>query len=97
MYPPERSPCARNTDHTFAITVTDDNPQPSAFDLQNGDSQLVTFSGPSTYTVSEPPSSIFSVTFSGDCKATSPGSTEATGTISAGEHQTCTITNQEKP
>jgi hypothetical protein len=67
-----------------------------AFDLANGDSQLVTFSGPSTYTISEEtPSRItFTTNFSGDCPET--GTFTATGTISAGEHQTCTITNEEE-
>jgi hypothetical protein len=36
---------------------------------------------------------IVRATFSGDCMQTAPGSTEATGTISVGQHLTCTITN----
>jgi hypothetical protein len=95
---PNTKPCPSST--KFTITVTDDNPQPSTFVLANGDSQLVTFSGPSTYTISEetPSGLAFFTDFSGDCESTSPGSTstEATGTISAGEHQTCTIKNAEE-
>jgi hypothetical protein len=94
---PNTKPCPSST--KFTITVTDDNPQPSTFVLANGDSQLVTFSGPSTYTISEetPSDHAFTTGFSGDCTERSEdGIPTATGTISAGEHQTCTIRNAEE-
>jgi hypothetical protein len=79
------TPCA------FTIMVTGNNPQPSTFVLQNGDNQLVTL-GPGSYTVKEtqPPGIISS--FAGDCTEIAINGT-ATGAISAGQHQTCTITN----
>jgi hypothetical protein len=72
----------------FNIKVTDTNPDPSSFDLGNGGTQLVTL-GAGTYTVSEPEHNGFNVEFSGDCNA------NGDGTIAAGAHQTCTITNTE--
>jgi Family of unknown function (DUF6346) len=72
----------------FNIKVTDTNPDPSSFDLGNGGTQLVTL-GAGTYTVSEPEHTGFNVEFSGDCNA------NGDGTIAAGAHQTCTITNTE--
>ena len=72
----------------FDITVTGNNPQPSTFTLSNGQSQTVTF------TVSEAPSFGFrSPGFAGDCKITAVGSQQATGTITAEQHLTCTIIN----
>jgi hypothetical protein len=68
----------------FNIKVTDTNPVPSEFVLGNGGTQLVTLGAGSTYTVSEPEHSGFTVKFSGDCP---------TGTIAPGDHKTCTITN----
>jgi hypothetical protein len=72
----------------FNIKVTDTNPDPASFDLGNGGTQLVTL-GAGTYTVSEPEHTGFNVEFSGDCNA------NGDGTIAAGAHQTCTITNTE--
>jgi hypothetical protein len=72
----------------FNIKVTDTNPDPSSFDLGNGGTQLVTL-GAGTYKVSEPEHTGFNVVFSGDCNA------NGDGTIAAGAHQTCTITNTE--
>jgi hypothetical protein len=71
----------------FNIKVTDTNPVPSSFVLGNGGTQLVTLGAGSTYTVSEPNHSGFTVKFSGDCP---------TGTIAPGDHKTCTITNTEE-
>jgi hypothetical protein len=82
-------------DSTFSITVTDNNPQPSSFNLNNGDTQSVTL-GSGSFTVHED-SSGFTPTFSGDCKQTEPGSEDATGTISAGQTLHCTITNTPPP
>jgi hypothetical protein len=76
----------------FSITVTDNNPQPSEFQgSENG--TLVTL-GPGDFTVEEGRRNGFTTSFSGDCKQTAPGSTAATGTISAGQQLTCTITNR---
>jgi hypothetical protein len=86
-------PCTEIPERMFSITVTDNNPQPSTFALANGDSQLVTL-GPGTYTVTENVPFGFTIAFSGDCTQSVPLSS-ATGTISAGQHQTCTITNTE--
>jgi hypothetical protein len=72
----------------FNIKVTDTNPDPSSFDLGNDGTQLVTL-GAGTYKVSEPEHTGFNVVFSGDCNA------NGDGTIAAGAHQTCTITNTE--
>ena len=47
-------------------------------------------SGPFTVTV-ENPTPGFTTSFSGDCKQTTPGSQEATGTIAAGQFLTCNI------
>jgi hypothetical protein len=75
----------------FSIQITGNNPQPSTFTLTPDSSQLVTL-GPGTFTMFERATfTIVSATFSGDCMKTAP--TEATGTISVGQHLTCTITN----
>jgi hypothetical protein len=77
----------------FSIQITGNNPQPSTFTLTPDSSQLVTLS-PGTFTIVETASfTIINPTFSGDCMQTAPGSTEATGIISVGQHLTCTITN----
>ena len=78
------------------ITVTDNNPRPSTFVLTPGSSQLVTL-GPGDYSVTEMIGFGFIPIFSGDCMQTASGSFTATGTISAGEHQTCTIINNQRP
>jgi hypothetical protein len=76
----------------FPIQVTGNNPQPSTFVLTPDSSQLVTL-GPGTYTITEgqPPRVPISATFSGKCIQS--GLFTASGTISAGENQTCMINN----
>ena len=69
--------------------------QPSTFiltpDTSGSDQQLVTLD-PGTFTIVENATfPIRSTTFSGDCTQT--GAFAATGTISVGQHLTCTITN----
>ena len=90
---PEGTPCFNPQSFAFSIQITGNNPQPSTFTLTPDTSQLVTL-GPGTFTIVESATfPITSVTFSGACMQTAPGSLEATGTISAGQHLTCTITN----
>jgi hypothetical protein len=79
----------------FPIEVTGNNnpqPKPSTFVLTPDSSQLVRL-GPGTYTITEgtPAGVPITATFSGNCKQS--GLLSATGTISAGEDQTCTIHN----
>ena len=75
----------------FPITVTGNNP-PSLFTLSNGQTQTVTL-GPGSFTVTEGPTDGFSPFFRGDCMPN--GRFDATGTISAGQTLTCTITNTQ--
>jgi hypothetical protein len=90
--PPPQPPCS-NPQPRFSIQITGNNPHPSTFIITGDSSQLVTL-GPGTFTIVESATfTIFNPTFSGDCMQTAPGSTEATGTISVGQHLTCTITN----
>jgi cytoskeletal protein RodZ len=83
----------------FPITVTGNNPvTPSSFSLSHGESQTVTL-GPGSFTVHESlPSSqaFFPPGFRGDCMQIDD-SPDATGTISAGQSLTCTITNIPAP
>src|SRR5262245_16305726 len=79
----------------FTITVTDDNPTPASFKGSGPPGTEVTL-GPGKYTVSEDPVSPGFTTFSGDCKVNA-GGTSASGTIAAGDKQTCTITNPAPP
>jgi hypothetical protein len=91
--PGPQPPCTPSPGLQFSVEITDNNPQPSTFILRPDSSQLVTL-GPGTFTIVESAEfGIVSVTFSGDCMQTAPGSMEATGTIIAGQHLTCTITN----
>jgi hypothetical protein len=77
---------------TFSITVTGNNPvTPSSFTLQNGQTQDVTL-GPGSFTVHEAPMPGFIRSSEGDCKQM-PGSSDATGTISAGQTLHCAILN----
>jgi hypothetical protein len=77
----------------FTITVTGNNPQPSTF-TGSEDGTLVSL-GPGTYKVTERTSVVsFASTFSSDC--TRVGNGLASGTISAGEHATCRITNTQR-
>jgi hypothetical protein len=78
---------------SFSVQVTGNNPNPSSFTLSNGQSQSVTL-GPGSFTVNEVPvPGFFPPSFSGDCREA--GSSRATGTISAGQHLTCTILNSQ--
>jgi hypothetical protein len=84
-----------NPNFHFPIVVTGNNnpqPQPSTFDLTPDSSKLVTM-GPGTYTITEgtPAGVPITATFSANCMQS--GLLSATGTISAGEDQTCTINN----
>jgi hypothetical protein len=83
----------------FPIEITGNNnpqPQPSTFVLTPDSSQLVRL-GPGTYTITEgtPAGVPIIATFSGNCMQS--GLLSATGTISAGEDQTCTINNLRLP
>ena len=76
---------------TFPITVTGNSPVPP-FSLSDGESQAVTLS-PGSFTVHESvPSGFATPNFEGGCRQT-PGTSDATGTISAGQTLTCTIVN----
>jgi hypothetical protein len=92
LRPLPQPPCLRPSEHPFSIQITTgNNPQPSTFILTPDSSQLVTL-GPGTFTIVESAAfPISSATFSGDCTQT--GAFAATGTISVGQHLTCTITN----
>ncbi len=63
-----------------------DNPQPSSLALRGGESQLVTLD-PGNYKITSV--STRDNVFSGDCIQTN--GFQATGTISAGQHLTCTV------
>ncbi len=75
----------------FSIEITGNSRQISIFSLAPGESQLVTL-GAGSYTVTEIQGLGIVTSFAGDCTEANIKGT-ATGTISAGEHQTCTITN----
>jgi Prealbumin-like fold domain len=82
---------------SFNLRVTGTNPQASSsFSLSNGGSHSVAL-GAGAFTVSEDSVSGFTTSFAGDCMQTTSGSQEATGTIAAGQHLTCTITNTAVP
>jgi hypothetical protein len=87
-------PCSpKDATFPFQITVTRNNPQPSTLCLASGDSQLVTL-GPGTYRVFDQSAFGFAAIFLGDCiQILDINEHTATGTISAGKHKTCTITN----
>ena len=72
----------------FTITVTGNHPDPASFSGSETGT-LVTL-GVGSYKVSEDELTGFEVSFSGDCNA------NGDGTIAAGDHQTCTVTNTEK-
>jgi hypothetical protein len=80
---------------SFGIQVIGTNSPPSSFSLPDGGSQAVTLA-PGSFTVREAIDSDFTPSFSGNCNGAA-GSGEATGTIAAGEQQTCTITNTAVP
>jgi hypothetical protein len=82
-------PCPSPSD--FTIKVTGNNPTPSTFHVNvalQPPSTVVTL-GLGAYKVSEEPFQGFEPSFSGDCNA------NGEGTIAAGDHQTCTITNRQ--
>jgi hypothetical protein len=72
----------------FTITVTGNHPDRASFSGSETGT-LVTL-GVGSYKVSEDELRGFEVSFSGDCNA------NGDGTIAAGDHQTCTVTNTEK-
>jgi hypothetical protein len=78
--------------NAFNVQITGNNPQPSSFSVSDTQSQTVILD-PGSFTVSEVPVAGFIVSFSGNCAQIVPGSHEATGTISAGQHLTCVIRN----
>jgi hypothetical protein len=80
---------------SFNIQVTGNNPQPTSFSLSNGNSQAVGLES-GTFTVTEGQIPGFTTSFSGDCMQTASGS-QATGTMNAGQHLRCTITNTAAP
>jgi hypothetical protein len=89
--PPPGLPCGASTQFSIQITAGN-NPQPSTFILTPDSSQLVTLGSGAFVIVETPFPALVSTTFSGDC-VPGPSSQEAVGTISAGQHLTCTITN----
>ena len=98
--PLPQPPCILFPGLEFSIQITGNNgnnAQPSTFiltpDTSGSDQQLVTLD-PGTFTIVESAGfPISSAKFSGDCMQTAPGTTEATVTVSVGQHLTCTITN----
>jgi hypothetical protein len=88
MFPAGGNDCPGKT---FSIQVTGTNPQPSSFSLTDGGSQIVTL-GPGSFTVIETPRVAFLSINGPDCSVLIEG-VEATGTISAGQNLSCTITN----
>ncbi len=78
----------------FDITVTGNNPSPSNFPGSSSGTSVTLDAGP--YTVSETNNIVgdieINAQFSGDCTQDEEDF-EADGTISAGQEQTCTITN----
>jgi hypothetical protein len=75
----------------FQITVSGVTASPSSFPGDAGGTTVTV--SPGTYTVSENTGPVVPM-FSGNCKQTDPANLfSATGTISAGDQQTCTITN----
>ena len=89
-------PSGGSCQDSFNVQVTGNNPQPSSFSLSNGNSQAVGLKS-GVFTVSEDSVSGFTTSFSGDCTQSSSNSQETTGTIAAGQHLTCTITNTAVP
>ena len=86
--------CERTGTGQFEIRITRNNPSSPGFELRGGGSQDITL-GSGSFTITETTTFPFT-TFSGDCMlASSPGPFQvaATGTIAAGQHPTCTITN----
>jgi Zn finger protein HypA/HybF involved in hydrogenase expression len=69
----------------FVIHVTGNNPTPANFNASSTGTDVTL--GPGTFSVTEAPSAVFNPSFSSECS----------GTIAAGQHLTCTITNTPKP
>ena len=85
--------CQDTVSGQFHLTITGNNPNPSGFELRGGGSQDITL-GPGSFTITEDRKAEFRFTsFSGNCMQSSSNSLDATGTIAAGQHLTCTITN----
>ena len=84
--------CTNCEDIVFSIEITGNSPQISIFSLAPGESQLVTL-GAGSYTVTEIQGLGIVTSFAGDYGTEANIKGTATGTISAGEHQTWTITN----
>jgi hypothetical protein len=85
-------PSSGTCQDSFSIRVTGNNPNPSSFPLSNGNSQAVGLKS-GAFTITEDSTPGFTTSFSGDCMQSSSNSKEATGTIAAGQHLACTITN----
>jgi hypothetical protein len=68
----------------FVIHVTGNNPTPANFNASSTGTVVTLGLGP--FSVTEAPSAIFTPSFSSECS----------GTIAAGQHLTCTITNTPK-
>lgn len=85
------TPCLGIPPPLFSIEITGNNPQPSTIFIGQATGDFVTL-GLGTFTIVERSfPGLVSATFSGDC--TKVGPFTATGTISVGQHLTCTITN----
>jgi hypothetical protein len=69
----------------FVIHVTGNNPTPANFNASSTGTDVTLGSG--SFSVTEAPSAVFNPSFSSECS----------GTIAAGQHLTCTITNTPKP
>jgi hypothetical protein len=81
----------------FSITVFTGNNIASSFTLQNGQHQNVELR-PGSFTVHESlPEGFTTPDFLEDCKRTGPDSSDATGTISAGQTLHCIIVNFPGP
>lgn len=86
-------PSGGSCQDSFNVQVRGNNSQPSSFSITNGNSQAVGLK-PGSFTVSADSTPGFTTSFSGDyIQSSSSGSQKATGTIAAGQHLTCTITN----
>ena len=69
----------------FVIHVTGNNPTPANFNASSTGTDVTLGSG--SFSVTEAPSAVFNPSFSSECS----------GSIAAGQHLTCTITNTPKP
>ena len=86
------SPVARRLESWLAqrpIQLTGNNPQPSTILCLICIIDITI--GPAPFTVTAENTFGVTVSFSGDCSPTAPGSLQGTGTIVAGKFQTCNI------